>query len=335
MPQSSNLRDINHTLSGRTEEVLSLFSIESQNIGNGFSCPCPVHGGDNPVGFTLYNNGIWRCWTHGCHEKDKHGQTMLGLIHGLLCAQAGKQLSFRKAVEWAESFLGGVVQKASLQDFTIKEFAQEEKVQKQSPVDKDAVASRMIIPSPYFLNRGVNEEVLREFMVGEAKNKVKKESPFYNRAIAPIFDISLNKVCGFTCRTLDDNVYPKWRHYGFSSSQYLYNLERALPHIQDKDAVILVEGPGDVWRLWEAGIKIAVSCFGISIKEGQKKLLEKTGVSRVFCGQDNDGPGDRGAETTKENLSSIFLVNRLCPPGEDWGDSILEDIQELCERKIR
>ena len=59
---------------------------------------CPLHGGDNPMGFAIYDNGTrWTCFTGDCGSGDALGFIMkfkrVGLLEAIEIATGGKPIS--------------------------------------------------------------------------------------------------------------------------------------------------------------------------------------------------------------------------------------------------
>ena len=91
------------------------------------------------------------------------------------------------------------------------------------------------------------------------------------------------------------------------------------PHARDQ---------GDVWKLYEAGIKNAVGLFGKDLSESQKNLLIQSGVSDIVILTDNDQAGREGRMKIQRELSRMF--NLIYPPmlKKDVGDMTVEQIKE-------
>ena len=44
-----------------------------KRAGREWRCSCPLHGGDNPTGFAVYEDSghaRWKCWTNDCGQGD-------------------------------------------------------------------------------------------------------------------------------------------------------------------------------------------------------------------------------------------------------------------------
>ena len=66
-------------------------------------------------------------------------------------------------------------------------------------------------------------------------------------------------------------IHSKWRHNkDFKTQEHLYNMWFAKEFIQSTRTAIIVESPGNVWRLEEAGIHNSVAIFGTNLSIKQK-----------------------------------------------------------------
>jgi hypothetical protein len=136
-----------------------------------------------------------------------------------------------------------------------------------------------LTPSSYFLVRGFSQDVLDRFNVGH--------SPFLRTSIVPIYDDDGQICVGFLKRS-EKPVCPecgkchnpsqdcisgqrKWAiSKGCPKSELLYNYVGALR--APFPSVLLVEGPGDVWRAEETGFP-AASPFGTGFSQAQADKL--------------------------------------------------------------
>jgi hypothetical protein len=121
--------------------------------------PCPVHEGrDNH--FRLHTDAKrmaiwWQCDSYRCEET--YGASLLGLVRGVLSAQAGKPVPPEVALRWLGQFLGGTIGLS---------------------LTREQVRSRLQIPSPYFVGRGFSRDILDAAAVGY--------SPKLNRHVVPL-----------------------------------------------------------------------------------------------------------------------------------------------------
>ena len=114
------------------------------------------------------------------------------------------------------------------------------------------------------------------------------------------------------------SIFPKWKHTaGFNKQNCLYNYWYAKQYILESNAIILVESPGNVWRLEEAGIHNAVAIFGTALNDNQKKLIDESGAMSIVCLLDNDEAGRKGMEKIQEQCSKMY---RLYFPNIDEND---------------
>ena len=149
----------------------------------------------------------------------------------------------------------------------------------------------------------------------------------FNRAIIPVY--FNEKEVGYIARGTKDYIQPKYLFSsGLKKTDYLYNYDNAIKVSQNTHALFLVEGQGDVWKLYEAGIKNAVGLFGKDLSESQKGLLIQSGVSDIVILTDNDQAGREGRMKIQRELSRMF--NLIYPPmlKKDVGDMTVEQIKE-------
>ena len=72
-------------------EILTRLGLDTNRYGA--KCPCPVHNGDNPSGFSYsLEHRSWKCWTHHCESE--YGSDIIGLIMGI------QKCSFSDALGW-------------------------------------------------------------------------------------------------------------------------------------------------------------------------------------------------------------------------------------------
>jgi 5S rRNA maturation endonuclease (ribonuclease M5) len=169
-----------------------------------------------------------------------------------------------------------------------------------------------------------------------------EDNPFYGRSFFPIFDSTGKFVVGWSGRSIFEQcpntncqlyhnpqiecpneqkyLYGKWRHsQGLEVRKYLYNYNFAIPFIDKFKSAIICEGPGDVWAYEMAGIKNAVSIFGLTLSDEHRKLLLKAGARTIYINLDNDKAGQDAAENIKEKLEDYFRTYIITTKGKDAG----------------
>jgi DNA primase len=99
---------------------------------------------------------------------------------------------------------------------------------------------------------------------------------------------------------------------------------------------IIVESPGNVWKLEENGIHNSVGIFGSSMSDRQKILLDSSGAMNLVILTDNDEAGQKAAEQIKskcQNTYRIFIPQISKPDiGEMTSAEINNEIKPLLER---
>ena len=326
---------------------------------------CPIHGGDNDSAFNLYHQGDsyrgnWKCRTHQCEEIFK--SSIIGFIRGCLSHEKGwsksgdEVVSFAEALEFAIDF-----SKSDLANIKVSKKAKEKSsfinaIKNIQPNDRSihvdtiprsSVVKALSIPSQYFLNRGFSEDVLRKYDVGDCLDSNKE---MCDRAVVPVYDDSGQNMTGCTGRTFHNKCikcggfhkieancpsdhevwkYCKWRHNkNFKTQESLYNFWFAKEHIASSHTVILVESPGNVWRLEEAGIHNSVAIFGASLSHKQKMLLDISGAMNIITIMDNDKAGEAAAKNIEEKCCRTYNIKHIKLTANDIAEMSTQDIHQ-------
>ena len=330
----ARLSKLNDMLCDEIEPLLDSFGIDYVNQGKMIVCACPVHGGDNRNAFNLYTeelpNGLrgnWKCRSQGCEKK--FGNNILALLRGIL------KEPWKDVVEWACKFLG-----VNFKDFKgassceiekrkyitrINSLNNKQKEEKKG-ISRDIIKSKLQIPCPYYLERGYTEEVLSKYDVGLCVDRGRR---MYGRAVVPIYNNDYEHAVGFTARATTDNYKFKWIHSeGFQSNNYLYNYWFAKEHILESGTVVLVEGPGDVWKLEQNGIHNSLAMFGTDLSEQQLSLLYSCGANSIIVLTDNDEAGRMSAEKIGEKCGRLFRMFFPTMSCADVGDMTRDNIEQ-------
>ena len=159
---------------------------------------------------------------------------------------------------------------------------------------------------------GINIDLLHELSLLIKEEGKKPYESFRDRIMFPIHSKS-GKVVGFTGRKIrEDNSGPKYLNSRdsevFSKGQTLFNISNALKPIREANAVYLVEGPGDVARLYDIGVLNAACPCGTALTEEQVGLLSNL-CSQVFLIFDGDQAGQKAIERT----CPLFLKKSIIP----------------------
>jgi DNA primase len=123
----------------------------------------------------------------------------------------------------------------------------------------------------------------------------------------------------------------KWLNRGFAKSETLYNDHNAK---WGRGPIILCEGPGEVFRFYEAGFRRAMATLGGALLGGQYfSFLFMHYLENVYIAADRDEAGLRFAEETKGKIRGVCLreLEVILPPAgrKDFGEATAEEIQAL------
>jgi 5S rRNA maturation endonuclease (ribonuclease M5) len=337
------------------EELLPVLGIEDYKIFDKMiTMSCPIHAGDNESAFNLYHQGDhyrgnWKCRTHQCENTFR--SSVIGFIRGCLSRQqknwskeGDETVTFKDAIDFATKFI-----KKDLKDLKIPKKEKEKHTfvntvnyikpvinNSIKQVSRGQIQKTLNIPSKYFLDRNYLPETLIKYDVGDCLNPNRE---MYNRAVVPIYDNDHQFMVGCSGRTINNSI-PKWKHNeGFRAEEYLYNFWYAKTHIKDSGVVIIVESPGNVWRLEEAGIHNSVAIFGSSLKDKQKMLLDISGAMSIVTIMDNDEAGIKAAQQIHNKCHRIYNVKNIqltkyADIGEMSTAEVIEQIKPQIEKTI-
>lgn len=296
-------------------------------------CPIPHSDGmtpnDNRQAFSWdFTRQMWQCFSNQCHQT--YGSDIFALI------RSAKACSFQDAVLWVLSVVEQDIDEVKELD-SAEAQKMEQVIRKRSELVKhrrmENDLMRHLQPSTYFLNRGFSDKVIKEFGCGGEWHKSHTYGD--DRVIVPIYDPIDGYLIAFTCRLLDDSHItpksPKWCHAlnfaelrkrssertdeeRFYASSVLFNLHRAKDHMGESKTIIIVEGPGDVMRMWEAGLKNTVAVLGTGFGKRHRALLHQVGCCRIISVLDEDEAGQKATN----------LVEKLCKDYFDFRNVTLE-----------
>jgi 5S rRNA maturation endonuclease (ribonuclease M5) len=296
---------------------------------NIFMC-CPIHAGsDNPQGLSisLYRKA-WRCWTRGCHEDSS--TDIFGFIGGCLktdnFSEILRYVCNLYSVDGAKT---NKKQKSNLDKDSelfkklVKQFKKErQKIANPTETFIGPFPKKMLGGSPYFESRGFNRETLKHFGVRDSDSFVMR-----NRSIIPV--VYKQGKIGFIARATKEWVQPKYLFSeGFKKTDYLYNYDNAIKRAQEIGCIFLVEGQGDVWKLYEAGVYNAVGLFGKDISRSQRSLLLNSGVTKLVILTDNDQAGREAKIKIKRDMSRMFKLIFPKMKTKDLGNMFTDKIKQ-------
>ena len=325
----------------RITDLLDYFEIDHEVYDNRIAFACPIHGGDNPNGLTIFTTGDhsvgnWKCWTHQCEQEYK--QDILGFVQGVLSLQSEEDVGFGHTLRFVDNFLGSPSTenlqetdgKQDFVDLANKIFYKE--VKQKSGISREEIKSRIEIPAQYYVNRGFLPETLKKFDVGLCTARGK---PMSGRVVVPVYDDDKDRMIGCVGRSVSDTLNPKWLNSkGFNSGASLYNYWHAKDHISETNTVVLVEGQGDVWRLDEAGIYNVVGMFGCSLGEQQRIILERSGALNLVVMTDADEAGQKAKEKIFQQCDRMYNIQFVDLPQKDVGDMSVEEINNYIKPQL-
>ena len=133
---------------------------------------------------------------------------------------------------------------------------------------------------------------------------------------------------GFIARATRDWLKPKYLFSnGLRKTDYFYNWDRAIDHALKTRTLFLVEGQGDVWKMFEAGVINCVGLFGKSISEQQKRLLLTSGITNLVILTDNDAAGREAKIKIKREFNRLFTLIFPQMHSKDLGNLLVEKLQ--------
>lgn len=317
----------------KVHSILDYFDIEYVEYPNRIAFPCPIHGGDNPEGCCIFTDGLtnqgnWSCWTRYCHEE--HVNNLFGFVRACLAERKGRNVGMNEAADFLCELLNTDlenVQPSKTRQTKAVDIFNRKITRHESKISRYELREKLNIPSPYYLGRKYSQSVLEAFDVGEC---LAENQPMSGRVVVPIYDEGYNYV-GCVGRAIKEHLTPKWLHSKGFTKNILYGLNLAQEKILETRTAILVEGQGDVWRAFEAGLDMTVGIFGCSINEDQLILLEQSGALNIVVLTDYDEAGNKAAQQIVKKCGRRFNYIRPEMPKDvkDIGDLTVEQIKEL------
>lgn len=355
MLNSYQLKELSNKLTDKLEALLKHFKIKFTKDNKRYIFACPIHEGDNEQACNIYYTGDnyrgnWVCNTNHCEKR--YINSILGFIRGTLTTKLERKVEFPEVLKFAENFLQEKVsaikvdvKKVEKESFgRLVDIIQEREVAVIS--EREKIITNLNIPAQYYIKRGYSKEILVKYDVGLCTNPSKE---MFQRAVFPIYDDSYKYLIGCTgrsinpacpkcklhhyekydCPTKCQGLYSKWRHSSdFKGAENLFNFWFAKPHI--KSSIILVESPGNVLRLEEAGIRNSVATFGSQLQPLQKLKIDCTPATNIITIMDNDDAGNIARDQIYKVCTKTHNIIHIIPKKNDLGEmSVDEVLQEI------
>lgn len=353
-----NFRALNEMISQNIDLFLAHFAIEYAAYQNRIALSCPMHESSRQESLTIFTSGSetsgnYVCWTNHCELE--HGKGVFNLIKFMLEKKQGKKVPIFEAVDFIEKICNKKCDTISATNTDEMKFNNFVKSISNKSHDVKIVATReyvqktLTIPAQYYINRGYQISTLKEFDIGFCNTKGQS---MFMRVVVPIYEItgqfmigcvgrSINEKCSICekyhfknkmCPStpIEERWASKWiNSSGFQSGNHLYNMWNAAPVVRDTQKIILVEGPGDVWKMHEAGFKNVVGLFGCRLTENQFELIESLGAMDVYLALDNDEAGQKAKEKIGKRLAGLYNVHEVSFSKKDIGDTDIEELQSI------
>ena len=368
--QQQKLKILCDTLCDNIEDVFDYFELDYKNNGRFYTMCCPIHGGDNPSAINIYPEGEsyrgnWKCRTHNCEHVFQG--SVIGFIRGLLsskkhgwCKEGDQTCTFPETLKFCEQFTNTSIdnikinktQQSKHKFNTAMRSIHKKKTSDKPIVTRDVVRSSLSIPAEYYINRDYKKETMDKYDVGLCSNPQRE---MYNRVVVPIYDMNYETMVGCTGRSIFEKCdkcggyhegscppveqlykYSKWKHNsGFKTQEYLYNFWFAKEHIKKNMSAILVESPGNVWKLEENGIHNSVGVFGTNLSNQQKLLLDSSGAMSIFTIMDNDEAGQKAADNISKICNRTYNVYNIKITSNDIADMTSDQIDTEIKNFIK
>lgn len=317
----------------QVEKLLDYFEIDYVTYPNRLAFPCPIHSGDSPEGCCIFTDGLtnqgnWSCWTRGCHEE--YVNNLFGFVRGCLSESRERNVSMNETASFICNFLqkdiNDVTTSPTRQNKAIDIFNRKIVRSNNANVTRCQIRGKLNIPAQYYAGRNYSQLILDKFDVGEC---LVENQPMSGRVVVPVYDEDYNYV-GCVGRSIKEHLQPKWLHSKGFTKNVLYGLNLAKESILENRTAVVVEGQGDVWRAFEAGLDMTVGIFGCSINEDQLMLLEQSGALNLVVLTDYDEAGKKAAEQIIKKCGRRFnYIRPEMPEGvKDIGDLTVEQIKE-------
>lgn len=323
------LKQLKTYLNNNAESVFHKLGMQCEVFGDNIYSTCPAHeGSDNPRAFSFSKTkGVWKCWTKECQRE--HKNDIFGLIVGALSNKRGQALEFKDALKWINNtFHKTALNKTEetvdiYSEFTnlIEVFTQDNSQILDKEVELPFTTDNK---SAYFIDRGFKSETLAHFCVKDSIDT----GIMKDRAIIPIYNDLGNTTVGCIGRSTKEYRLPKFLFYpkGLDKRYYLYNYHRAISKAIETSCLYIVEGQGDVWRLYEAGVYNAVSLFGKTLSEQQLQKINKLPLTKLILIMDNDQAGKEARIQLHRQLSRSYKLIFPRLSSKDLGDMSVQDI---------
>lgn len=192
----------------------------------------------------------------------------------------------------------------------------------------------------YLANRGITDDIIKEFQIGLALNTKDKLSKlllkkfdekdimesglvnknaygyldlFYERIMFPLYDLDGNVVAysGRIYNREGNSKYFNTRETSiFKKGELLYNYHRAKDVARQKNQIIIMEGFMDVIRAYTIGVKNVIATMGTAVTKTQALLIKKMAKEIILC-FDGDEAGAKATMACADILLNIGVTPKV------------------------
>lgn len=356
---------------------LELRKAEKKSKPNDWWAWSPFHDEKTPS-FHMTKGGLWYDFSIG---EGGGPIELVQRLEGGNCFEAGRTILERG---WAVAHVDQDASVASHVQRTRRDISNSTEKTPEHP-ENDPIRQdllKMCEYHPVLAERSISEETCDLLGIGYLPQG---RSPLKGRIIFQVADARATAksegqrtrvILSHLGRSVDDTD-PKYLFYqGFHKSAELYAQEliwlherdggrkgsseafspsSAADQIREIGTIILTEGPFDVAKAVEAGLRNVVGSFGASLSDAQaaslKAMADPLGAARVRIAFDRDEAGQAGVEKAAQTLRNAGLESEIfdweapvgknrqgdvyLPPGvQDLADFSTEQLQWLRQRRL-
>lgn len=181
-----------------------------------------------------------------------------------------------------------------------------------------------------------NKKYSLSFLVNSGLVTNSNNDIFRNRIMFPLIDPN-NRVVGYNGRIYngeDLNRYVNSKETDvFKKREFLYNYNFAIDEVRKLKSVIIMEGPMDVIRSYQAGIKNVVATLGTAFSSEHALLIRRLRCEVVLC-FDGDDAGIKGTKLAIQELTNIGIIPKvvLLDNGDDPDQAIRNDLNSFKDK---
>lgn len=297
----------------RIADVLASYSLDAHLVARHGElvgpCPLPRHQGDrsNRAAFRVRrSNGLWHCQTH-CGGGD--------IVELVALMEGG---------DYAAAARGLAQLEAGAQPAVPHHCPPDRKPPPTSSFSPYIKNLRLVHDHAHLRARGLQPRTAKVFEAGWWPLR-----GFLEGCIAVRLHDPVGRPLGYAGRRVArDTVqrFGKWKlPRALPKGDLLFNWHRARPLLQ-RD-VVVVEGPFDAMRIWQAGFRAVVALLGSTATPSQQALLAT--APKVVVMFDGDAAGRDGARDIARALAPVPVHVVDLPAGHDPADLSDEDIHRI------